>query len=213
MSAWRLNVSWIIIEAVLFHIAVENFGRPDVKISTLQKVGVFANAAKELVQVEGEHLFYLFVAKEEKCDILVNAVRYTPAPYRLEQMAQHEIFKEKRKPILKNDSREDCLLTAIFRVHRPDCLDVPKNFESMSDGHLGRIKLAKNQTELLDDHIRIVDSVPHRAVPTTRTFSTAGAGQRITRRYLNRRLFRRWPWLRNATQRMDLLAFAAPLGD
>lgn len=60
-----------------------------------QKLGVVANAPKEIVHIKDEHFAYRSGTKATKCDSPDNAVHHESATDILDQMVEHEVVKKR----------------------------------------------------------------------------------------------------------------------
>lgn len=115
-----------------------------------------------------------------KSDNSVNSIHYKSTPDSLEQIAEQKAIKEKYEATLKRDWREDVQQPVKFKDYLPPFLETLEEFESMSEEHLGRINVAKQQINLLDDHVKPVHSAPYRARPAVRKFAAAEMARMMT---------------------------------
>lgn len=95
-----------------------------------KKVGEVASAPEEIFYIQYNLFSYLSGAHANN-DSSVNVVYYKPTPNRLDQMAEHEVVKERDEETLKEDRREDLHLSVKFEHHRPAFSDM------LTDFHVG----------------------------------------------------------------------------
>lgn len=74
----------------------------------------------------------------------MNDVDNKPTQYRLEQLAEHEAFKEKDEAILCKNWKEVVQLLTEVEDHRQAFMEKVGVFETMWDGQLGCIIAAKH---------------------------------------------------------------------
>lgn len=63
---------------------------------------------------------------------------------------------------------ETIVILENYSQNRKEFIDVLTTFQSIWNGHLGRISTMKNRVDLLSPMIRPINSVPYRAKPKTR---------------------------------------------
>lgn len=82
-------------------------------------------------------------------------------------------MKERDEETLKKDWLEDVKFLAKFEQHYLDFLDNLNTLRNGFDGHFGRKNIGKHRTDLLNDKVKSVHSVPYRTGPVARQSSAA----------------------------------------
>lgn len=113
---------------------------------------------------------------EEQCKPLsephetVSADHYKPNVDRATKMARHTDVLQEDNQRLAHNWRDKVDLSNNHGQYRQQLIDMLSEFESMWDGHLGRISTAKHRIELSDPNTAPVLSAPPHDGPKTREF-------------------------------------------
>lgn len=109
-----------------------------------------------MVHLSCEHFSYPSDERWNITDTRVYSVHCKLTSNRLWQLAKHEAVKKKSEATLIKISREDTLVPTKFKNHRTASLEILKDFESRWDGHLGCVKVALHQSDLLNKDVKPV---------------------------------------------------------
>lgn len=156
-----------------FYLKIANFCMAVAHLRKHRPVGKVGNVPKGIVYIKRQHFLYPTCAKGIKSDCCVNAVHYNSEPHSLDQMAKQEAGKERVEGALEKDWFKDVQLPAKFEEHHPAFLDIVKEFQSMWDGHLEHIFVAKLLIDLISDEVWPVHFTLYQAMPAARQFTTA----------------------------------------
>lgn len=145
-----------------------NFSMADVHLPMHEKGCEVSYKPREIVYIKDERFLYPSGAKATKRSSTISAVHYQPVPDRLDQIVELDVVKVSKEETIKKHWREGVQLPAKFNEHRPAILDMLTEFQSMFDGHLGRINVAKDRVYLFYNEVRPVRLSSYRAGLTSR---------------------------------------------
>lgn len=95
-------------------------------------------------------------------------MHYKPAVNRKAQTSRHILVQTDENKRLAQDWRDEFQISEPYTAYSDKCIDKLTELQSIWDGHLGRISVAKDRIKRLDVSTQPVLSAPYRAEPITR---------------------------------------------
>lgn len=97
-------------------------------------------------------------------------MRDKPAVDRETQMWRDTLVQNESTKCSVQDWRDEVGISKLYSAYCDECMNMSAAFQSMRDGHLGRISVVKHRVELLDDNTQTGLSKPYCAGPKLRIF-------------------------------------------
>lgn len=97
-------------------------------------------------------------------------MHYKPTEDQGSQMACKTVIQDDDAVQLAKDWRENVHTSEMYSAYRTELIDMLNKFQSMCNGHLGLISIAKHRTKFLEEGTQLVRSAQYGDEPNSREF-------------------------------------------
>lgn len=112
------------------------------------------------------------------------AVHYKSPVDRTTQMSRYKAVEKHDSEKLNHDWKSEVQLLDEYAGYREQFLVMLIKFQSMWDGYLGQVNIAKHRTELMYEKTQPINSAPYWVGPMTREFKKAWINETPSKRVI-----------------------------